>query len=212
MAPCHLAKQKDPDTHSNWSQQEANSVPILPQSASWHEAGGRNPHSNHLCRSTVRFGSKNRLQRSRKRGPRDAGALRVGFSLILGLVGTVDRFQGQQAPVVIYSMTTASPEDAPRGMEFSFQPEPAQCRNVARSRLGHRQPPSSGARVPQSAANAVGECPLLLLRNGSTRRDAIINAKRRLAYNRFTAIRFPDGRRMIAHSQRLVEPAHIVIG
>ena len=86
MAPCHLAKQKDPDTHSNWSPQEANSVPILPQSASRHEAGGRNPHSNHLCRSTVRFGSKNRLQRSRKRGPRDAGALRVSFSLILGLV------------------------------------------------------------------------------------------------------------------------------
>lgn len=85
MAPCHLAKQKDPDTHSNWSQQEANSVPILPQSASRHDAGGRNPHSNHLCRSTVRFGSKNRLQRSRKRGPRDAGALRVSFSLILGL-------------------------------------------------------------------------------------------------------------------------------
>src|SRR4249919_1897343 len=60
--------------------------PILPQSASWHDAGGRNPHSNHLCRSTVRFGSKNRLRRSRKRGPRDAGALRVSFSLILGLV------------------------------------------------------------------------------------------------------------------------------
>ena len=35
-------------------------------------------------------------------------------------VGTVDRFQGQQAPVVIYSMTTSSPEDAPRGMEFLY--------------------------------------------------------------------------------------------
>ena len=94
MAPCHLAKQKDPDTHSNWSQQEANSVPILPQSASRHDAGGRNPHSNHLCRSTVRFGSKNRLQRSRKRGPRDAGALRVSFSLILGLGNTgMDAFR-----------------------------------------------------------------------------------------------------------------------
>ena len=33
-------------------------------------------------------------------------------------VGTVDKFQGQQAPVVIYSLTTSSPEDAPRGMEF----------------------------------------------------------------------------------------------
>src|SRR5262249_57665907 len=31
-------------------------------------------------------------------------------------VGTVDRFQGQQAPFVLYSMTTSRPEDAPRGM------------------------------------------------------------------------------------------------
>ena len=35
-------------------------------------------------------------------------------------IGTVDKFQGQQAPVVIYSMTTSSPEDAPRGMEFLY--------------------------------------------------------------------------------------------
>jgi superfamily I DNA and/or RNA helicase len=32
----------------------------------------------------------------------------------------VDKFQGQQAPVVIYSLTTSSPEDAPRGMEFLY--------------------------------------------------------------------------------------------
>jgi len=35
-------------------------------------------------------------------------------------IGTVDKFQGQEAPVVIYSMTTSSPEDAPRGMEFLY--------------------------------------------------------------------------------------------
>ena len=35
-------------------------------------------------------------------------------------IGTVDRFQGQEAPVVIYSMTSSSPEDAPRGMEFLY--------------------------------------------------------------------------------------------
>jgi uncharacterized protein len=35
-------------------------------------------------------------------------------------VGTVDRFQGQEAPVVIYSMATSSPADAPRGMEFLY--------------------------------------------------------------------------------------------
>lgn len=35
-------------------------------------------------------------------------------------VGTVDRFQGQSAAVVIYSMTTSRAEDAPRGMEFLY--------------------------------------------------------------------------------------------
>ena len=34
--------------------------------------------------------------------------------------GTVDKFQGQEAPIVIYSMATSSPEDAPRGMEFLY--------------------------------------------------------------------------------------------
>ena len=35
-------------------------------------------------------------------------------------VGTVDKFQGQEAPVVIYSMATSTPEDAPHGMEFLY--------------------------------------------------------------------------------------------
>ena len=35
-------------------------------------------------------------------------------------IGTVDKFQGQEAPLVIYSMTTSDPEDAPRGMEFLY--------------------------------------------------------------------------------------------
>jgi uncharacterized protein len=35
-------------------------------------------------------------------------------------VGTVDKFQGQEAPVVFYSMATSTPEDAPRGMEFLY--------------------------------------------------------------------------------------------
>ena len=35
-------------------------------------------------------------------------------------VGTVDRFQGQTAAVVIYSMATSRPEDAPRGLEFLY--------------------------------------------------------------------------------------------
>ncbi|WP_026877880.1 TM0106 family RecB-like putative nuclease [Jiangella gansuensis] len=33
-------------------------------------------------------------------------------------VGTVDKFQGQEAPVVIVSLTTSSADDAPRGVDF----------------------------------------------------------------------------------------------
>jgi uncharacterized protein len=32
----------------------------------------------------------------------------------------VDKFQGQEAPISIYSMATSSPEEAPRGMEFLY--------------------------------------------------------------------------------------------
>jgi predicted RecB family nuclease len=35
-------------------------------------------------------------------------------------VGTVDRFQGREAPVAIYSMTTSTPDDAPRNLEFLY--------------------------------------------------------------------------------------------
>lgn len=46
-------------------------------------------------------------------------------------IGTVDKFQGQEAPVVIYSMATSSPEEAPRGMEFLYSQNRL---NVATSR------------------------------------------------------------------------------
>jgi uncharacterized protein len=35
-------------------------------------------------------------------------------------VGTVDKFQGREAPVVFFTMTTSSGEDMPRGPEFLF--------------------------------------------------------------------------------------------
>ncbi len=37
-------------------------------------------------------------------------------------IGTVDKFQGQEAPVIIYSLASSSPEDAPRGMDFLYSP------------------------------------------------------------------------------------------
>ena len=35
-------------------------------------------------------------------------------------IGTVDKFQGQEAPVVIYSMATSSAAEAPRGIDFLY--------------------------------------------------------------------------------------------
>jgi predicted RecB family nuclease len=53
--------------------------------------------------------------------PYNAQIARLAAALPAGArVGTVDKFQGQQAPVVIYSMAASSAEDAPRGMEFLY--------------------------------------------------------------------------------------------
>ena len=46
-------------------------------------------------------------------------------------VGTVDKFQGREAPIAIYSMTTSTPDDAPRDIEFLYS---ANRLNVAVSR------------------------------------------------------------------------------
>jgi uncharacterized protein len=35
-------------------------------------------------------------------------------------VGTVDKFQGQEAPIVFFTMATSSAADMPRGPEFLF--------------------------------------------------------------------------------------------
>ncbi len=43
---------------------------------------------------------------------------RAGF--IGARVGTVDKFQGQEAPLSIYAMGSSSADDAPRGMEFLY--------------------------------------------------------------------------------------------
>ena len=52
--------------------------------------------------------------------PYNAHVARLGERLPGVRVGTVDRFQGQEAPVVIYSMATSTREDMPRGMEFLY--------------------------------------------------------------------------------------------
>jgi uncharacterized protein len=46
-------------------------------------------------------------------------------------VGTVDRFQGQEAPVVFFALTCSTGDDVPRGLDFLFS---ANRLNVAVSR------------------------------------------------------------------------------
>lgn len=60
-------------------------------------------------------------------------------------VGTVDKFQGQEAPVVFFSMTSSSGDDVPRGMDFLF----------SRNRLN--------VAVSRAQAMAVVVCPPRLL-------------------------------------------------
>jgi uncharacterized protein len=52
--------------------------------------------------------------------PYNAQVAEIARALPRARVGTVDKFQGQEAPVSIYSMATSNPEDAPRGMEFLY--------------------------------------------------------------------------------------------
>ena len=53
--------------------------------------------------------------------PYNAQVLALAERLPAGArVGTVDKFQGQEAVIVFYSMATSTLEDAPRGMEFLY--------------------------------------------------------------------------------------------
>jgi hypothetical protein len=63
--------------------------------------------------------------------PYNAQVFEIQERLPSARIGTVDKFQGQEAPIVIYSMTTSSHADAPRGMEFLYS---ANRLNVATSR------------------------------------------------------------------------------
>ena len=73
-------------------------------------------------------------------------------------VGTVDKFQGQEAAIAIYSIATSSHADAPRGMEFLYSPNRL---NVAISRakcvsilVGSPRILRGG--VPYATADAIG--------------------------------------------------------
>src|SRR5438309_688967 len=69
--------------------------------------------------------------------PKPVGVLGVGGKVVVvdldahSRRGWRRRFQGQEAAAVVYWCTSSSPEDAPRGMEFLYDPHRF---NVATSR------------------------------------------------------------------------------
>jgi superfamily I DNA and/or RNA helicase len=82
-------------------------------------------------------------------------------------VGTVDKFQGQEAPIAIYSTATSSRADAPRGMEFLYS---LNRLNVATSRakcvsimVGSPELFETDCRTPRQAQLANAFCRFLEL-------------------------------------------------
>lgn len=79
-----------------------------------------------LFDSDARYSDKSRMQRALTRNdvlvvaPYNAQVAALKRRLPEVLVGTVDKFQGQEAPIVIYSMTASSADDAPRGLDFLY--------------------------------------------------------------------------------------------
>ncbi len=93
--------------------------------------------------------------------PFNAQVARIGAALRGLRVGTVDKFQGPEAPLSIYSMASSSAAEAPRGMEFLYN---LNRLNVATSRaqglaviLGSRALLQARCRTPRQMrlANAL---------------------------------------------------------
>jgi superfamily I DNA and/or RNA helicase len=73
-------------------------------------------------------------------------------------VGTVDKFQGQEAPVVIVSLASSSGEDAPRGLSFVFN---ANRINVATSRAQCRVQLVCSPRLLEADCRSIDEMRLV---------------------------------------------------
>ena len=89
-----------------------------------------------------------------------------------GRVGTVDKFQGQEAPISIYSTGTSSHADAPRGMEFLYS---LNRLNVATSRakcasiiVGSPQILEAECRTPRQMQLASAFCRYIEMANQLT--------------------------------------------
>lgn len=99
--------------------------------------------------------------------PYNAQVFEIQQRLLGARVGTVDKFQGQEAPIAIYSTATSSRADAPRGMEFLYS---LNRLNVATSRaksvcimVGSPELFETECRTPRQAQLANAFCRFLEL-------------------------------------------------
>jgi superfamily I DNA and/or RNA helicase len=107
-----------PVTHAGNTQESpeeadaiAREIALLVQGTYHLRAGAPQPLDPGAILVVSPYNAQRRLLRATLR---DAGLERVR-------VGTVDAFQGQQAPVVFYSMATSSGDDVPRSLGFLFE-------------------------------------------------------------------------------------------
>jgi hypothetical protein len=111
--------------------------------------------------------SANSAKRSSSSLPYKAQVFEIQRRLPGVLVGTVDKYQGQEAPIAIYSTATSSRADAPRGMEFLYS---GNRLNVATSRakcvcimVGSPELLEAECRTPRQARLANAFCRFLEL-------------------------------------------------
>jgi uncharacterized protein len=91
--------------------------------------------------------------------PYNAQVRRLRAALPSGIrVGRVDKFQGQQAPIVFFSMATSSGEDVPRNLEFLFSRNRL---NVAISRAQCLAYLVCSPRLLDARCNSIGQMELV---------------------------------------------------
>jgi uncharacterized protein len=96
------------------------------QSASPEEADAIKDLFDEILATDTKWVDRHGVERSVERkdiliiAPYNAQVFELSDRIHDARIGTVDKFQGQEAPIVIYSMATSSYADAPRGMEFLY--------------------------------------------------------------------------------------------
>jgi uncharacterized protein len=99
----------DHDGNTNASVEEADRVCDI-----WHALVGRSWQDLHGTRREIRPEDIVIVS------PFNAHRLLIQERLPAARVGTVDKFQGQEAPVAIFTTATSSPDELPRDMEFLY--------------------------------------------------------------------------------------------